>query len=241
MNENYFELYEKLSRLQWLLQRHHLHNQLQHGPLADPTRGQGRVLAILRLQEEISSKDLAYMLGIRQQSLNELLNKLEKSGYVIRIPSEADKRVMLVKLTEKGRNEQGEPEPDFSGIFNCLSEQEQETFSEYLDRIITALEAQLGDETDHDERLAWLRAARSRMGNEQFERLMSRAGGFNHREFHKMWAGMPEMDHPDHQGHRERPDHPEHPEHFDPFDPSHLRRHRGFPFGRPDGRPTDED
>lgn len=51
-------------------------------------------------QAEIRSfADLSYLLGIRQQSLN----KLEKSGYVERRPSEADRRVMVVHLTEKGK------------------------------------------------------------------------------------------------------------------------------------------
>ncbi|HWQ72908.1 MAG TPA: MarR family transcriptional regulator [Desulfitobacteriaceae bacterium] len=228
MNDNYLELYEKLSKLQWLLQRHHLHNHVHHGPMADPTRGQGRVLAILKLQEEISTKDLSYMLGIRQQSLNELLNKLEKSDYVVRVPSEADKRVMLVKLTEKGRNEQMETEPDLSGIFNCLSEQEQVTFSEYLDRIINALEAQLGDGEDHDDRIEWMRAALSRMGRERFERLMSMYGRFNNTELLRKWAEMSGMERPGHPGH------------CNPFDAPHFHRHRGFPFGRPDSRINDD-
>jgi DNA-binding MarR family transcriptional regulator len=155
---------------------------MQYGPTGDPTRGQGRVLAILKLQEEITTKDLSYMLGIRQQSLNELLNKLESGGYVIRIPSEADKRVMLVKLTEKGRNEDKKDDPDFDSIFNCLNEEEQAAFGAYLDRIISAFESQLGIEADDNVRAEWLRAARSRMGDEQFERLMSmRRGPFNPR------------------------------------------------------------
>ncbi len=55
-------------------------------------------------QAEIGSfADLSYLLGIRQQSLNEPLNKLEKSGYVERRPSEEDRRVMVVHLTEKER------------------------------------------------------------------------------------------------------------------------------------------
>ena len=201
MEDNSNELYEKLSRLQWLMQRHHLHNHAQYGPMADPTRGQGRVLAMLRLQEEITTKDLSYLLGIRQQSLNELLNKLENSGYVTRVPSEADKRVMLVRLTEKGRSEDKKEEPDFDGILNCLNEEEQAAFSEYLDRIIGALEAQLGVEEDDDQRVEWLRVARSRMGNEQFERLMSMRGGFFGSGFRDMRSGRPASHSPERNNH----------------------------------------
>lgn len=171
MDDIYMELYEKLSRLQWLLHRHHLRNHAAQGPMADPTRGQGRVLALLKMQSEISTKELSYLLGIRQQSLNELLNKLEKSGYVTRVPAEKDRRVMLVRLTEKGRDEQ-QAETDLSGVFNCLDAEEQATFDEYLERIITALETSSGDDKDTGIQ-DWMEAARKRMGDERFDCLMS--------------------------------------------------------------------
>ena len=181
MDENYMDLYEKLSRLQWLLQRHHMMSHAEHGPMADPTRGQGRVLAILKLQPEITTKELSYLLGIRQQSLNELLNKLEKSGYVSRTPSEADKRVMMVRLTEKGKAAQ-QKDADYSSIFDCLNDTEQTAFGEYLDRVIAALEAQLGDESD-EAAFEWMKAVRERMGPEHFERLMAmKRGGHPFRE-----------------------------------------------------------
>lgn len=180
MNDKYNDIYEKFSKLQWLLHRHHIMNHAEHGPFADTTRGQGRVLAMLKIQPEISTKDLSYLLGIRIASLNELLNKLEKSGYLVRKPSEADKRVMIIHLTEKGR-EQKQIENDYSGIFDCLDETELSTFGEYLDRIISALETQVGAELDEDELEDWIEAARSRMGNEMFEQLMSVRGGFGRR------------------------------------------------------------
>lgn len=176
MDNNYNELYEKLARLQWLLQRHHMQSHSEHGPFADPTRGQGRVLAMLKMQPEITTKDLSYLLGIRQQSLNELLNKLEKAGYVTRTPSEADRRVMLVRLTEKGKTEQ-QADVSYSGIFDCLSPEEEVAFGDYLDRIIAALESQVGSDVDEEEMDKWMRAARSRMGNETFDRMMSMRGG----------------------------------------------------------------
>lgn len=176
MNSNYDALYEKLSHLQWLLQRYHIYNRSERGPFADPTRGQGRVLAMLKMQPEISTKDLSYLLGIRQQSLNELLNKLEKAGYVVREPSETDRRVMLVKLTEKGKEEHS-LNTDYSDIFDCLSSEEQKTLDDYLDRIIAALEKQLGIE-DSDDMESWMKSARSRMGDDMFERMISMRSRF---------------------------------------------------------------
>ena len=177
MNEMNNELNEKLSRLQWLRHKQHMRAHVEGGLMADQTRGQGRILAMLKMQDGISTKDLSYMLGIRISSLNELLAKMEKSGYITREPSVADKRVMLVKLTEKGKNEQ-QQELNPGDIFNCLSEEEQKVFGDYLDRIIVVIETEIGVEVNEDERDWWRHGGRERMGDEMFEHLayMRRSG-----------------------------------------------------------------
>ena len=172
MDDVYTVIYEKLSTLQWLMKRRQMSSQAQSGPLADPTRGQGRILAMLKIQPEIKTRELAYLLGIRQQSLNELLNKLEKSGHVERKPSDKDKRVMVVHLTEKGRQIQ-QPETDYQEILDCLSPEELQQFGEYLDRIIATFGIQEIDDREEDTITAWMNQARERMGGEQFEQLMS--------------------------------------------------------------------
>lgn len=183
MEKDYLDLQEKLLKLQWLIQRQRMQEHMENGPLADPTRGQGRVLALLKLQPDISTKDLSYLLGIRQQSLNELLNKLEKNGLVTRVQSEDDKRVMLVRLTEKGENIK-QADSDFDRIFDCLEDDEKAEFGKYLDRIIDSLEAALGLEED-EEFSEWIDNVRSRIGFDKFERMMSMRGGM-HRKFHGM-------------------------------------------------------
>lgn len=172
MDDLYTAVYEKLSTLQWLMKRRQMFSQAQSGPFADPARGQGRILAMLKIQPEIKTRELAYLLGIRQQSLNELLNKLEKSGHVERKPSDKDKRVMVVHLTEKGRQIQ-QPETDYQEILDCLSPEELQQFGEYLDRIIATFGIQEIDDREEDTITAWMNQARERMGGEQFEQLMS--------------------------------------------------------------------
>ena len=73
-------------------------NPMNHGHL-----GRGRVLTALAMQDGMTQKDLAFLLGIRPQSLGELLAKLEADGYITRERSEADKRASIVKLTDAGR------------------------------------------------------------------------------------------------------------------------------------------
>lgn len=168
MDDIYTNIYEKLSTLQWLMKRRQMVGQAESGPFADSTRGQGRVLAMLKIQPEITTKDLSYLLGIRQQSLNELLNKLEKGGYVERRPSETDRRVMVVHLTEQGKTVE-QPAADYQEILGCLSEEELRQFGDYLDRIIAAFGVDREEPAMED----WTEKARGRMGEEPFEQLMS--------------------------------------------------------------------
>ena len=143
----------------------------------DPTRGQGRVLTLLKNQSDMTTKDLAYILGIRQQSLNDLIKKLEKSGLAERVPSEKDKRVLIVRLTEKGKKYQTE-EQDHSGMFADFSEEELEQFSEYLSRMIATLSNDYGSPFDEDA-YRWAEDLRGRMSEEEFERMMSMRRGMN--------------------------------------------------------------
>jgi DNA-binding MarR family transcriptional regulator len=148
MKEKNFDLIMQLTRVEWPLHRYHQQNHMHFGPMGDPRRGQGRVLAILKMQPEISQKELSYLLDMRPQSLGELLTKLEKNGYITRTPSKTDRRVQNIKLIreEDEATEATEKEFSFDKLFDCLSEEEQKNLSDYLSRIIETLEAQLGDE-----------------------------------------------------------------------------------------------
>jgi DNA-binding MarR family transcriptional regulator len=148
MNEEKIDLIKEFGRVQWLFHRYHLQNHTHHGPMGDPSRGQGRVLTILKMNPEISQKDLLYLLDMRAQSLGEILSKLEKIGYITRTPSETDRRVMNIKLTTEGIGAVGAPKQEFNfdKLFECMSQEEQKNLSGYLRRIIETLEAQLGDE-----------------------------------------------------------------------------------------------
>ena len=162
----YSDLYEKTARLQWLLQKHQAQRYAELGAMSDPARGQGRILSLLKMQDAVSTKDLSSILGIRVSSLNEMLAKLEKNGYIQREQSEDDRRVMVVKLTDKGRKSE-QSKPDFANMFSCLSEEEQLVFGQFLDRIIAALEEEAGDSFDFIS--AKMDAFREKFGDEMFE------------------------------------------------------------------------
>ncbi|MDT2827050.1 MAG: MarR family transcriptional regulator [Enterococcus viikkiensis] len=67
------------------------------------TRGQGQILTIIRNHGTITQKDLVHQLDMRPQSASERIRKLEKKEYITRENSEADKRVMNIHLTNRGK------------------------------------------------------------------------------------------------------------------------------------------
>lgn len=135
-------LYEKLMSLQFLLMDARRRAFSGVRPEANPTEGQGRVIAFLKIKDGVSTKDLARVLGVGMSSINETLTKMERAGLVERRKSERDGRVMLVWLTDKGRAvETAEPaRPD---LFAGFSQEELDQFGTLLDRVI----ANIGDES----------------------------------------------------------------------------------------------
>lgn len=147
MSDGKRNLYRQFVHLEWLLRRYQIQKFRENGPFGDPHRGQGRVLALLKLKPVISQKELSMILDIRSQSLGELLFKLERNGYVTRSPSEKDRRVVEICLTDAGKKaaERSEPQSDEDQLFACLSEEEQANLSKYFARIIDCLEKEYGD------------------------------------------------------------------------------------------------
>ena len=177
------ELYKKLGHIGRLT---HMWAAQQRGRTGlgriDTTRGQGRILAALKLKDGIATRELAYVLGIRVPSLNEALSKLENAGYIVREPDPRDRRVQLITLTDSGRaltNQMGEGEPEGDNIFEVLTERERANLSDYLDKLIARMHEDLPDlEAGRQE---WEKAARERMGDDAFEAWAAQAqerGGF---------------------------------------------------------------
>ena len=135
---------EQLQHLQMMLHRMAFRGLMSTGKIApNPYRGQGRVLAVLKLKPEVSQKELAYLLDMSKQSLAELLAKLEKQGYIAREPSEDDKRSITVRLLEEGRKAAETMDGSASEthqILDCLNDVELVQFSDYLRRVIRECE-----------------------------------------------------------------------------------------------------
>ena len=115
-----------------------------HGRGKGHRRGQARVLTMVSMQEGINQKDLAFLLGIRPQTLGEMLQKLEGRGLVERKKSESDGRAVEVTLTDEGRVRAAEiaerRKLAAADMFGTLTEDEKEQLAAILDKLEAELE-----------------------------------------------------------------------------------------------------
>ena len=193
MDQEKREFNEKFMELLYSIRKFHMLSHKNISPLQDTSRGQGRILAMLRLKSKITTKDLSYILGIRQQSLNETLQKLEKEGYIVRTPSPKDRRVMLISITEKGK-EIKPVQHDCLDVLDEFSDEELKQFTSYIDRLCNACDQQIKtiaspeDEARFDEFHERMLNMRNKMGSKDFKKMMRHSrempfGGLLHHPF----------------------------------------------------------
>jgi DNA-binding MarR family transcriptional regulator len=159
MDEIRSSLTEQFLRLTVLMRRYQMKMFKESGLTKNPHRGQGRVLAILKMQPEIGQKELGYLLDMSKQALAELLGKLEKSGDITRTPSEKDRRSYIIKLTDAGRETAAGTEDEaadtkeelqFDAGFDCLTDEELTNLGNYLGRMTAELKEKLGNNDEDD-------------------------------------------------------------------------------------------
>lgn len=139
-------LARKASRMGRLIHRYYMAASQAHGSAAgNILRGQGRVLALLKNKPETTQRELQFVLDMRQQSLSELLAKLEEKGYVTRSKSPDDGRVTIVRLTDEGAA--AAPDPDAmaqsADALDCLTGEDRTKFEEYVDLVTESLTTKL--------------------------------------------------------------------------------------------------
>ena len=150
LNKDYFEfnevnnqlLFHKFIMINEVLDRR---NKKQNPEMKSITKGQGRLIILLKRKDGFSTKELSEILNISVTSLNETLNKLEQQNLIRKVPSPKDKRVLLVELTEEGRAIEFKNHEDID-IFDTLSEDEKENLNEYLNRLTVALHKKFKEE-----------------------------------------------------------------------------------------------
>ena len=59
-------------------------------------------------------------------------------GFIIKVPSRQDKRVLIINLTEKGRNYKIKSSVGYD-IFDCLDDDQKQDMDEYFNKVIYEL------------------------------------------------------------------------------------------------------
>lgn len=138
-------LARKVGRMGMLVHRYYEAQSMRHGGMGDPLRGQGRVLALLSAKPETTQRELSYLLDMRQQSLSELLAKLEDKGFITREKSAEDGRVTVVRLTQAGAEAVPSTEQmdERADALDCLSAEEHTQLEALTDKITASLEEKL--------------------------------------------------------------------------------------------------
>lgn len=104
---------------------------------------QGRILFVLWRTDEIPISELARRTLLSQSTLTSMLDRLEKAGYVRRVPSQKDRRSILIKRTEKDK----QLEEKYIRVSDAMTElfyqgftpSEIDAFEHHLRRILTNL------------------------------------------------------------------------------------------------------
>jgi DNA-binding MarR family transcriptional regulator len=109
---------------------------------------QGRILFVLWREDGIPIRELAKRTSLGKSTLTSMLDRLEQTGHIVRERSEIDRRVILVRRTEKDRAAQAAYERVSVAMtevyYRGLSGTEIERFERVLERILDNLTAYEG-------------------------------------------------------------------------------------------------
>jgi MarR family transcriptional regulator, lower aerobic nicotinate degradation pathway regulator len=108
---------------------------------------QTRLLGILR-DRQPTMNELARLLGIDKSSATGLVDRAERRGLVARVSSAADRRAVLVSLTQDGRALVSQAaarfETDIAALLGYLSPREAQALSRLVSRLLSAHAAARG-------------------------------------------------------------------------------------------------
>jgi DNA-binding MarR family transcriptional regulator len=106
---------------------------------------QGRIMFVLWQNDGIPITELAKQTSLGKSTLTSMLDRLEQSGYVRRVPSLQDRRMVLIERTEKDRAFQQlyvQVSQEMTALFyDGFSDAEIDAFEGYLERILDTLTA----------------------------------------------------------------------------------------------------
>ena len=128
---------EQTAETMHLLRRcgHYLHHHWGCGRAS-----QMRVLHILEDCGEMTQRELQDRMRIQQGSLSELVKKLEDQSFITRTCSPTDRRQLLIRITELGRQQsqllRERRNTEAMELAGALSEEEQQALRDLLNKLL---------------------------------------------------------------------------------------------------------
>ena len=117
--------------------------------------GQGRILFALWQKDGVPINDLVERTLLRKSTLSELLDNLEKAGFVRREQSEEDRRKILIRLTERTQKLQKvyiNLSVEMTKLFyNGFTDEEIDEFEAFLQRVLDNLLPHDSEENGEEE------------------------------------------------------------------------------------------
>lgn len=107
----------------------------------DLLQGRWWVLILLMREENLTASPsvLAEKAGVTRATMTGLLDSLERTGLIERIPHDEDRRMLNVRLTEKGQQRLDEVMPDYYSrvalVMKELSEKDRNLLMEMLQKV----------------------------------------------------------------------------------------------------------
>ncbi|MQS88908.1 MarR family winged helix-turn-helix transcriptional regulator [Companilactobacillus mishanensis] len=106
-------------------------------------KGQGKILLALSQEDGLSQKELADRLNLTAQSTAEFVGKLVKKGFVTKEKSQHDKRVVIIKLTDSGRENSQTATAEIPDYIKALTDEELDQLSALFTKINANLYEQI--------------------------------------------------------------------------------------------------
>lgn len=123
---------------------------LKEAEIEDINPAQGRILFALWKKDEVPITEIARETLLHKSTLTKMLDRLEKSGHILREPSIEDRRITVIKLTEKNRRLQEKYDKvseDMRRIYyKGFSQSEIQQLDHLLSRVLDNLVEHTGQE-----------------------------------------------------------------------------------------------
>ncbi len=124
-------------------------------PVADIPKQQLRLLYTLEHHNHMPMKHFSEKMYISKSNLTKLVDHLIEQGWVVRSHSKKDRRVVLLSITDKGREEMKNHIEKVviqtSQLFDVLTEEERESLNNHFEEILKLLD-KINPPQDNEER-----------------------------------------------------------------------------------------